>query len=148
MDPRDGDHVGDAQVVEPPLALLEKENALVPRAVVVAHPDRLLVPHERLPEPEARAFGLGLRDEHRFGVAEQIEVGVALQRAERLVEQLGEPRVGKHGEPVVARSLAVLQTRRRADRPMFLERLVRRVGHEQIERLGRLRAQPLDRVQH
>ena len=72
---------------------------------------------------------------------------VALQDAEGLAEQLAEPRVRENLEPVVARRLAVLQPRRRADRAMLLERLVGRIGDQQIDRFRRLRAQPLDGVE-
>ena len=59
-----------AEVVQPALALLEEQDELVARAVVVAHADRALVPHQRLPETEAGFLGLRLGDEHRFGVAD------------------------------------------------------------------------------
>ena len=68
------DDVGDAEIVQPPLAFLEEQDELVARAVVIAHADRALVPHQRLPELEAGPLGLRLGDEHRFGVAEQVEV--------------------------------------------------------------------------
>ena len=44
-----------------------------------------------------------------------------LQHPERFDEQILEPFVGKHLEPVVARALAVLEARRRADGAMLLE---------------------------
>ena len=96
---------------------------------------------------EPGALGLRLGDEHRLGVAEQIEVRVALEHAKHFGEQLREARVRKHREPVVARCLAVLQPRRRADGAMLLERLVGRVGDHQVDRLGRLLAQPVDGIE-
>src|SRR5262249_24376006 len=41
---------------------------------------------------------------------------------------------------------AVLEPRGRADRPVLLQRLVRRIGDHQVGRLGRQRAQPRHRV--
>ena len=67
VDARRLDDVGDAEVVQLPLALLEEEDELVARAVVIAHADRALVPDERLPELEAGRLGDRLGDEHRLG---------------------------------------------------------------------------------
>ena len=147
MDARLGDDVGHAQVVQPTLAFLEEQDELVARPVVIPHPDRALVPHQRLPELEAGPFRLRLGDEHRFGVAEQIEVRVGLEHAKNFGEQLAEPRVGKDAKPVVARRLTVLQPRRCPHGAMFFERFVRRVRHHQIHRLSRQIAQPLDGIE-
>ena len=54
---RDRQHVRDPQIVQAPLALLEEEDELVARAIVVAHADGALVPDQRLPELEAGLFG-------------------------------------------------------------------------------------------
>ena len=95
--------VGDTEVVEPTLAFLEEQDELVPGAIVVAHPDRLLVPYQRLPKLEPRPLGLGLHHEHRLGVAVQVEVPVLLEDPEGLFQQLGESGVWKDPEPVVTR---------------------------------------------
>src|SRR6185436_8227864 len=62
------DDVGDAEIMEASLSLFEEEDQLVPRAVVIPHADRPLVPDERLPELEADALGDRLRDERRLRI--------------------------------------------------------------------------------
>ena len=114
------------QVVQAPLALLEEEDELIARTIVVAHTDGALVPDQWLPELEAGLFGLRLGDEHRFGVAEQVEMRVAPEHAVGFGEQLAEARVRKDPEPIVARGLAVLEPRRRPDGAVLLERFVGR----------------------
>ena len=147
MDARLGDDVGHAEIVQPALALLEEQDELVARPVVIAHADRALVPHQRLPELEAGPLGLRLGDEHRLGVAEQIEVRVGLEHAKHFGEQLAETLVRENAKPVVARGLAVLQARRRSDGAMLLERFVRRVGDHQIHGLGWQLAQPVHGIE-
>src|SRR5262249_52796464 len=70
--------VGDPEVVQPPLALLEEQNALVACAVVITHADLSLIPDQRLPELEPYRLRDRLRGEHRLLVAEQVEVRVPL----------------------------------------------------------------------
>ena len=57
-------------------------------------------------------------------------------------EQLAEARVREDPEPVVARGLAVLQPRRRADGAVLLERFVGRIRDQQIDRFRGLVSQP------
>jgi hypothetical protein len=83
---------------------------------------------------EADCFGDGLGHEHRFGVAEEVEVSVSFEDAMQLREELLESVIREDREPVVTRRLAALQARCCADRAMFLERLVRRIGDGQIDR--------------
>src|SRR5262249_49419226 len=140
--PRRFKDIGDAEIAELPFALLEEQNALVAGTIVISHTNSYLIPYQWFPELEPRLLGLRLGHEHRLGITEQIEVRLAPQHAVALGEQLGEPGVGKDREPVVARRLAVLEPRGRADRAMLLERLVRRIRDDEIDRLGRQRAQP------
>src|SRR6187200_3364500 len=119
MHSRHRDDVGNAKIIETPLALLEEENELIAGAVVIAHADGALVPHQGLPELEARTLGLRLCDEHGFGIAEQVEMPVRLQSPVGFVEELAESRVRKDSKPVVARGLAVLQPCRGADCAML-----------------------------
>ena len=145
MHTRDRQHVRNTQIVQAPLALLEEEDELVARTIVVAHADGALVPDQRLPELEAGLFGLRLGDEHRFGIAEQVEMRVAPEHAVGFGEQLAEARVREDPEPVVARGLAVLEPRRRADGAVLLERFVGRIGDQQVDRFRRLVSQPAAR---
>src|SRR5580692_109534 len=126
------DDVGHAEIIQPPLALLEKEDGLVARAIVITEPDRPLVPNERLPKLEAARLADRFGDEHRLGVTEQIEVGVFLERAVQGLEKLGEPGIGEYRKPVVARCLSVLEPSRRADRAMLFQRLIGRVSYREI----------------
>ena len=147
MHTRDRQHVRNTQIVQAPLALLEEEDELVARTIVVAHADGALVPDQRLPELEAGLFGLRLGDEHRFGIAEQVEMRVAPEHAVGFGEQLAEARVREDPEPVVARGLAVLEPRRRADGAVLLERFVGRIRDQQIDRFRGLVLQPAHGVQ-
>ena len=88
----------------------------------------------------------GLGDEHRFRVAQEIEVGVRLQNAMGLLEQFREARVRENLEPIVARGLAVCQPGRRSHGAMLLERLVGRISDDQVHGFARHVAQPVDRV--
>jgi hypothetical protein len=96
-------------------------------------------------KPACSASGLG--DEHRFGVAEQVEMRVAPEHAVGFGEQLAEARVREDPEPVVARGLAVLEPRRRADGAVLLERFVGRIRDQQIDRFRGLVLQPAHGVQ-
>ena len=71
---------------------------------------------------------------------------VGLEHAVDLGKQLAEPRVREDLEPVVARRLAVLQPRRRADGAVLLERLVGRIGDDQVDGFRRQIAEPVDRI--
>jgi hypothetical protein len=73
-------------------------------------------------------------------------MAVALEHAVDLFEELGESRVRKNLEPVVAGRLAVLEPRGRADRPVLLQRFVGRVGDQQIHRFGWEISKPPDGV--
>ena len=95
--------IGDAKIVQPSLSLFKEQNELIARAVVIPHPDRPLVPHKRLPEPEPCPLGFRLDHEHRFGIAEQVEMAVAAENAVHLGQQFTKPGVRKDVEPVVAR---------------------------------------------
>jgi hypothetical protein len=80
--------IGDPQVEDFSLSFFEEQDELAPTAVVVSHPDLLLVPDERLPETKPDALGDGLRDEHRGGVAEQVKMGVSLEHPPYLTKKL------------------------------------------------------------
>jgi hypothetical protein len=73
-------------------------------------------------------------------VAEQVEVAVGPQHAEDRGEELGQPLVGDGGEPVGG------QAGRRSARAVQLERLVRRIGDDQVDRGVGETAQQLEGV--
>src|SRR5678816_4953754 len=114
---------------------------------MISHAKMDFIEYQRLPELEPRALAGGLGDEHRLRIAEQVEVAVLREHPVELGEQLVEAGVGEDREPVVARGLAVLEPRRRADRAMLLERLVRRIGDRERHRPRRQALEPGHRVE-
>ena len=153
-------HIWNAEVGERPLPLLEEEDALRRRPVVVpgagadaSAVERGLRPEDLLPVDEPRLAAarsvrqplapdalLLLDDVRRHLVAEQVEVPVAPQHPVHPGEQLGKPGVGHRREPIGG------QPRGGAPRAVQLQRLVRRVGHHQVDRIVGQGGEQLERV--
>src|SRR5262245_57367523 len=146
MDPRVLKDVGHAKIGKTTLSLLEEKDALVASTVVVAHADRLLVPDDWLPELEPDLLRDRLGNEHRFGVAEEIEMRVLAQHPVDGGEEFAKAGVREDREPVIARGLAVLQPSGGTYRAVLLERLVWWIGDNEIYGLGGQLFQPRDGV--
>src|SRR3972149_1333981 len=122
------ENVGNAEVLQLPLALLKEQDELVPSSVAVPHADTLLVPDKRLPKLEANLFNERFGEEHSLSIAMQVEVTVGVEHAGCFPKQLPKAAVGGDRKPLVAGRLALLEPGCRADLPMLLQSLVGRGG--------------------